>query len=222
MEPELGPIAGLPSFPPILWLKLPFSFVQPSSPLSLRLYAKYSPHLNTLLGTHELRIPLEGLDSQSGLSYWDFRLFNRLNITRADIACVLENDVGDTTRSMQPATLHITVKITPTLNNSPPSLPTKDDDSPAIEATLPGIRSTSPEHPLPMSLHQAVEVDNNKPQSHEELSPATTRDLPLDLRRADEVIEGINRSNTYQGVVRRIKWVMDTLGPVAEVRAIPF
>ena len=221
MEPEPGSIAGLPSFPPILWLKLPFSFVKRSSRLTLRLYVKYSAHLNILLGTHELQMPLEDVDSQSGLFYWDFSLFNRLNITRVDIACVLENDVGNIPRSIQPTTLHIKVKITPpTLNNSPPSLPTEDDDSPAHEATLPGrIQSTSPERPLSL---QPVEAGNDKPQSREGELPAGTKDLPLDLRPADEAMERIDRSNTCQGVVRRIKWVMDTLGPIVEVRVITF
>ena len=148
-------------------------------------------------------------------------MFNRLNITRADIACVLENVVGETARSMQPATLHITVKITPpTANNSPPSLPTEDDESPADEATLPRrIQSTFPERPLPL---QPVEAGNYKPQSREEELPASTKDLPLDLRRVDKAMEGIKLSNTCQGVVLRIKWVMDTLGPIAEVRVIPF
>jgi hypothetical protein len=31
----------------------------------------------------------------------------------------------------------------------------------------------------------------------------------------------IDQSNTWQGAVGRIKWVMDTLSPIAEVRAIP-
>ena len=221
MEPGAGSIAGLPSFPPILRLKPPFSFVQPSSSLTLHLYAKYFARPNTLLGTHEFRIPLEGL---TGLFYWDLPLFNRLNITRADIACVLENDVGETARSMQPATLYIKVKITPpTLNNSPPTIPIEVDDPPTNKATFPGrIQSITPEHPLPPLLHQAVEDDNNKPQNREELSPATSKNLLLDLRPDDEAMERINRSNTCQGVVRRIKWVMDTLGPIAEVRVIPF
>ncbi len=40
------------------------------------------------------------------------------------------------------------------------------------------------------------------------------------LRRADEVKKPIDRKNTWKGVVGRIKWVMDTVSPIAEVRAI--
>ena len=64
-------------------------------------------------------------------------LFNRLNISRADIPCVLENDVEET--AMQPVTLYMTVDIaSPILNNSPQNIPTEQVVSPAEEATLPG------------------------------------------------------------------------------------
>ena len=32
----------------------------------------------------------------------------------------------------------------------------------------------------------------------------------------------INLSNTWEGALERIKWVMDTVSPVAEVRAMSF
>ena len=222
MEPEPESIASLPAFPPILWLNLPFSLVQPSSRLTLHLYAKYSAHPNILLGTHEMQIPLA---SQSGSFYWESPLLNRLNITRVDIPCVLENDVGETARrrSMQPATLYITVEIKPPTPYNSPSIPTEDGDSPAEKATLPGrIQSPSSEHPLPLSHHQPVEAGNNKPQSCEEVLPAGTKDLRLALDQADQSMKQMDRSNTWQGAVGRIKWVMDTLSPIAEVRVIPF
>jgi len=39
----------------------------------------------------------------------------------------------------------------------------------------------------------------------------------IDLDRADEVKKSLDRSNTWEGTVGKIKWVMDTLSPVAEV-----
>jgi hypothetical protein len=88
--------------------------------------------------------------------------FDQLNISRADIPCVLKNDVGEAARSTQPVTLYITVNITPPdLYNSPPSIPTEDDDSPAEEAPIPGhIQSPAPEHLLPLSRHQPIETGN--------------------------------------------------------------
>ena len=40
------------------------------------------------------------------------------------------------------------------------------------------------------------------------------------LERADELEKSIGGSDTWEGVVGRIKWLMDTLSPVAGVRVI--
>jgi hypothetical protein len=148
--------------------------------------------------------------------------FNQLNIWRADIPCVLENGVGEAAWSTRPVTLYLTVNVTsPNLYNSPPSIPTNENDSPAEEATIPGrIQFPTPEHLLPLSHHQPVEAGNTIPQSQEEISPTIAKNL----LRADEVMKQIvpiDRSDTWEKAVGRIKWVMDTLGPIAEVRVIP-
>ena len=85
----------------------------------------------------------------------------------------------------------------PTLDRSPASIPTENDGgSPAEEVPIPGRYSTpSPEYPLPLGLA---------------------------LDQADQAMKRIDRSNAWQGAVGRIKWVMDTLSPIAEVRVIPF
>jgi hypothetical protein len=149
---------------------------------------------------------------------------SQLNISRADIPCALENDVAEAARETQPVTLYITIDITPpTLYNSPPSIQTVDDSSPAEEAHIPGrIQPPSPEHPLPLSHHQPVESGITMPQSREEVSPASTKDLRSVLDETDEAMKQIDRLDTCEMAVRRIKWVMDTLGPIAEVRVIPF
>jgi hypothetical protein len=149
--------------------------------------------------------------------------FYRLNISRVDIPCVLENDVAGAARSTQPVTLHIRVNITPpTLINSPPSIPTADGSSPVEEAPIRGrIQPPSPEHPLPPSHHQPVEAGNNNPKSREEVSPASANDLRPALAQADQAMKRMDRLDTWQGAVGRIKWVMDTLSPIAEVRVIP-
>jgi hypothetical protein len=124
-------------------------------------------------------------------------------------------------RSTQPVTLYITVNVTPpNLFNSPPSIPIEDVDSPTEEATIPGhIQSPTPERILPLSHHQPVEAGKNKPQ---EVSTASANNPRLALKRADQAMKQMDRSNTWQAAVGRIKWVMDTLGPIAEVRVIPF
>jgi hypothetical protein len=148
--------------------------------------------------------------------------FNQLNISRADIPCVLENNVGEAARSTQPVTLYITVNITPpNLYNSPSSIPIKDDDSPAEEAIPGRVQFAAPEHLSPLLHHQYVETGNNTPQSPDEM----TKNPRFALHLADESMKRIapsDRSNTWERAVGRIKWVMDTLGPIAEVRIIPF
>ena len=142
----------------------------------------------------------------------------------ADIPCVLGgNGVGGAARSTQPVTLYITVDITPpTLYNIPPSIPTANDSSPTEEALIPGrIQPSSPEHPLPLH-HQLVEAGNNKPQSREEVQSISTKNPRSALDQADQAMKRMDRSNTWQGAVGRIKWVMDAMSPIAEVRLIPF
>jgi hypothetical protein len=145
-------------------------------------------------------------------------------ISRTDIPCVLGNGVGGAARSTQPVTLYITINIiSSSLYNSPPSIPTRYDDSPAEESTIPGrIQFPAPEHRLPLSYHQPVETGNTMPQSQEEVSPTGTKSP---LHRADESIKQIvpiDGSKTWVRAVGSIKWVMDTLGPIAEVRVAPF
>jgi hypothetical protein len=155
-------------------------------------------------------------------------LFNRLNVSLADISCVLGNGgVGGAAQLTQPVTLYITVNITPpNLHNSSPSIPTVGDASPAEEATIPGrIQFPTPEHLLPPSHHQPVKTGNAIPQSREVVSPTGTKDPHVALHRADESMKRIvpiDGSNTWQSAVGKVKWVMDTLGPIAEVRPIPF
>ena len=135
--------------------KSPFSLVQPSSHFTFRLYAKRSAHPNILIGTHEMPMPLA---SQSGSFFVENSLFNRSNIPRVDIPCVLGNDVGEAAGSTPPVTLYITI----------------------------------------------------------------TKNIRLTLRvdQAGKAMKQIVQSNTWEGAVERIKWVMDTLGPVAEVRVM--
>ena len=137
------------------------------------------------------------------------------------MTCVLGNDVGGAARSTPPVTLHLRVNITPpTLYNSPPSIPTADGSSPPEEAPIPGrIR---PPSPLPLSHRKPVEA-SNKPQSREEAPSTSTKDPRPALDMADHAMKQMDRlDSTLKGAIGRVKWVMDTLSPVAEVRIIPF
>ena len=113
----------------------------------------------------------------------------------------------------------------------PPSLPTEGDVASAGEVLEPttapdskGVgQSTEPEHPLPPPGHLPVEGVTPMSQDRGEKSPVEEAQIKLDL--AEQAKKSIDRSNTWEGVVGRIKWVMDTLSPVAGVRvifALPF
>ena len=143
-----------------------------------------------------------------------------MKFSRADIPCVLGNGAREAARSTQPVTLYISVNVTPLdLYKSPPTIPTEGDDPPAEEAPIPErVQSSAPEHLPPLS-HRPVGTGNTATQSREEMSPTSA------LQLADEAmkrIAPIDESNTWEGAIERIKWVMDTLGPIAEVRVSPF
>ena len=84
--------------------------------------------------------------------------------------------------------------------------------------------SPSPEHILSLPHHEPVESGITMPQSGEEMSPTSTKNPRLALHWADKIMKRIvptDRSNKWERAIGRIKWVMDTLGPIAEVRVIP-
>jgi hypothetical protein len=165
-----------------------------------------------------MRIPLA---SQSGSFFFNSLSFNQPNISRADIRCVLGNGAGGDALPTLPITLHIKVNITPPkLYNCAPNIPIEDVDSTAEDDTTQGqIHFPTPEHSLPLSHHQPVEAGNNKPR---EVSTTSVENPRLALKGADQAVKRMDLSNTWEGAVGRIKWVMDTLSPIAEVRVIPF
>jgi hypothetical protein len=59
----------------------------------------------------------------------------------------------------------------------------------------------------------------------QELSPTSAKNPRLVRDRVDEaqkLIGPIDRSDTWEGAVMKIEWVMETFGSIAEVRVIPF
>ena len=107
----------------------------------------------------------------------------------------------------------------------PLNIPTEGDGTPA-EVPEPSMaidfegpdqpteheRSVSPPDLLP------VQGGTPTPQDQGEKSPVEEAQIRLDL--ANEAAKLMDRSNTWEGVVGRIKWLMDTLSPVAGVRLI--
>ncbi len=73
----------------------------------------------------------------------------------------------------------------------------------------------------PVTLYLTIAVSANMafpmPHGQAEKLPTEAR---IAVRRADEAMRPIDGSDTWEKAVGRIKWVMDTLSPITEVRAI--
>lgn len=112
----------------------------------------------------------------------------------------------------QPITvnLRITVAAHISPNRTPQKIPTEGDDTQAgaADAGEPD-RSIEPE-PILASAYAS--------QNRGEMSLVEEAKIGLNL--AEEAKESIDLSDTWEGVVGKIKWVMDTLSPVAGVRVI--
>ena len=114
----------------------------------------------------------------------------------------------------------------PIFPNNPPEIPTKGDDTPVEETTDPSmvpdsggpIQSFAPEPLLPSP--DPLSVEAGTPMTHGLAKTSLTKEALIALRRADEAKKPIDRKNTWKAAVSRIKWVMDTVSPIAEVRAI--
>ncbi|KAH9069393.1 hypothetical protein EDB83DRAFT_2551242 [Lactarius deliciosus] len=129
-------------------------------------------------------------------------------------------------RSTPPVELHLTIIVLAngTSPSDPHIIPTEGDDTAAEDLPKPTMapdssgldRSSTPGHLSHPPDHRPVESSTLMPQHQGEMSVI---DEPH-IVRVDQVEAVIDRSNTWEGAVGRIKWVMDTLSPFAEVRSI--
>ena len=135
---------------------------------------------------------------------------------------------GQAGQSTQPVTLKLRISVSTnrTSTNIPPNIPTKQVNNPtdaapnltvATDSRAPD-QSTNLKHPLPPPDHFPIQSVTPVPQDQGEASLIEKAQVGLD--RADELEKSIDRSDTWEGVVGRIKWLMDTLSPVAGVRVI--
>ncbi len=112
----------------------------------------------------------------------------------------------------------------PVIPNHPEIL-ARGDETPAEEGTTASmvtdsggpIQPTTPEPLLPSPDPLSIETSTPMPD-RQEMSP--TEKARIALRRADKVKKPIDGANTWKRAIRRIKRVMDTVSPIAGVRAI--
>ena len=104
-------------------------------------------------------------------------------------------------------------------------MPTTVDNPPTEDVLTPTMaldskgpdQSTERESPSLPPDH-IVQGSAPKPQDKGEMSLVEKARVGLDL--ADKAKESIHPSDTWEGVVGRIKWLMDALSPVAGVRVL--
>ncbi|KAH9021534.1 hypothetical protein EDB84DRAFT_1441430 [Lactarius hengduanensis] len=147
-----------------------------------------------------------------------------------DISVALNDGNGQAGPSTPPVTLDL--KITVSTNRASPSdpqiIPTERDDTPAEEVPKPTIApgprepgpSSASDHFLPPPDHPPDQSNTDMPQDQGETSLVDSEKAQVVLVRVDEVNKSIDRSNTWEGAVEKIKWVMDILSPVAELHPI--
>ena len=107
-----------------------------------------------------------------------------------------------------------------------PDTVTERDDNPTEAVPAPTVtpdsrapdQSTESNHPLPPPDYVPVQSATAMPQDQGETS--LTEKAQIGLDHADELEKSIDGSDTWEGVVGRIKWLMDTLSPLAGVRTI--
>ncbi|KAH9065325.1 hypothetical protein EDB87DRAFT_1053213 [Lactarius vividus] len=126
--------------------------------------------------------------------------------SETNIPFVLSHGNDQPGQPTEPVTLYLSIAVSAN-RTSPtdfPKIPTEGDVPLAP--------------PLLLSDHLLVQSSAPMPQDLADTS--LVERARVDLDRADELNESINRSNAWEGAVRKIKWVMDTLSPVAELHPI--
>ena len=144
-----------------------------------------------------------------------------------EVPFVLSSGDGQVGQLVHPAILYLTIAVSVNAT-SHPILPLNATDVSSMEQatkptvaqdsveTTPSVVATSPESFSPPTDH--VPVENSIPIPPVLDVQATMSPAEKALRDADEATKAINITSTWESAVARIKWVMDTVSPVAGVR----
>jgi hypothetical protein len=206
-------------------LRVLFSVVQPSSRFELRLYGERLARRDLLIGTHEM-IPVE---SQTGSSI--IRILVQFANRRLgeDVPFVLTNGDKKTGQVTEPITLYLTFVVS-TNTTSSPVLPIDTTNLQSTEVNVSTRRNATS-----TMAQDFINNTRSTAAGPETSSPATDRlpGVPTPpeadprveissaenaLQVANEAMATISLSDTWEVSLSRIKWVMDTVSPVAEVR----
>ena len=206
-----------------------FSTLLPSSTLLLHLYAERFARRDVIIGMHEMILPVES--QTSSFSNQKPLIFDQLKISRLDVPFTLTNGDRQVRYSDQPVTLYLTVVLSP--NTTPCTvLPVNTTNLQSTEVNV----STPREATSSMAQDSANATRSTVAADSEALSPPTDRlpgtaippaadrraGIPPLLDTLDDTEKAMtsisNLSDTWESALERIKWVMDTVSPVAGVR----
>ncbi|KAH8985381.1 hypothetical protein EDB92DRAFT_1368783 [Lactarius akahatsu] len=106
--------------------------------------------------------------------------------------------------------------------HDPPDISTKGDDTLADAAESSMARdSGEPFQPTAPEPHSAspdpLSVETGTPAPDSQAETSTVERARVALRDAEEAKKPIDGVNAWNGAMSRIKWVMDTVSPVAEL-----
>ena len=131
---------------------------------------------------------------------------------------------------IEPITLYLTFVVLPNIASSP-ALPidAANLQSPEVNASVPQESTTFIAQDSTDVVRSIVTTDHGTFASQKDHSLSTHMPPVVDprtelslvgnvLETANEAMTEINNSDTWEGALERIKWVMDTVSPVAEVR----
>ncbi len=147
-----------------------------------------------------------------------------------DLHFVLSNGGGQAGQSVQPVVLYLTITVSANATSHPilpinatNDIATEVDVLPMEQATKPTtaqdsiettpfVVATVPEPLSPPMDYVPIDPIPPVPDVRVAVSPAENA-----LRDAGEATKAINLPSAWEGAVARIKWVMDTVSPAAEV-----
>ena len=137
-----------------------------------------------------------------------------------EVPFILSDPDGQAGQPEHPVTLYLMVAVSanatihPILRTNATNVSAREQATRTTMAqdsigTTPSVVATVPEPLLPRMDRVPIETSTAVPaMSHAKNA----------LTNADKATEAINLTSTWEGAVARIKWVMDTVSPVAGVR----
>ena len=153
-----------------------------------------------------------------------------LNISGVDVPVVLINIDRRARQSHQPVTLYLTVIVSPDTTSYPVlAVDATNVQTTEVSVSPPGEAAISVTQDFSNTTRSTGVADSetHTPLKGRFLSTAMPRladqqagmpPVEISLNMAAEAIATINLSDTWEDALGRIKWVMDTVSPVTEVR----